>query len=301
TEAHGVLHAVDVGRGARHEVSRARALDDGQRKARHALEELLAQLGEHGLAEHHGRALRVAHEHGLSEHGDEQDEHRLVDDARARPGDDGVDHAPEQPRAGETRGRGAAVPQDDDCERALGLAQQGDRLVAQHARVSDGELHATPPATWVGDSTGASSSWTADSTAGSAGVSAGVSAAARETTRRYWSPCSSSRRNSSRCVPVNRTTPFSTKTTSSTRSSTSGLVLTMTVDRPARAVASRSAMRASVCASTALVGSTSTSTSACVSRARARATRWRWPPESERPFSSTRPSSPPGTESSTSA
>ncbi len=103
-----------------------------------------------------------------------------------------------------------------------------------------------------------------------------------------------------RWVPVTRTFPPSTRTTSSTTSSTSGLAVTSTVVRPRRASASRDAMRASVWASTALVGSTSTSTSASVSSARARATRCRCPPDSERPFSGRSPSSPPGTESRTS-
>ena len=64
--------------------------------------------------------------------------------------------------------------------------------------------------------------------------------------------------------------------------------------RPARARASRSrrAIRASVCASTALVGSTRTRISASASSARASTSRCRWPPESERPRSSTWPSEP---------
>ena len=60
-------------------------------------------------------------------------------------------------------------------------------------------------------------------------------------------------------------------------------------------------MRASVWASTALVGSTSTRISASASSARAKTTRWRWPPENERPRSSTLPSSPCGSDSSTSS
>ena len=56
---------------------------------------------------------------------------------------------------------------------------------------------------------------------------------------------------------------------------------------------SRLATSTSVCASTALVGSTSTSTSASASSARASASRCRWPPENARPPSSTCASSPP--------
>ena len=72
--------------------------------------------------------------------------------------------------------------------------------------------------------------------------------------------------------------------------------------RPAgRASRRRRAMRASVCASTALVGSTSTRISGSTSSARASASRWRWPPENDRPRSSTCASSPSGSASSTSS
>ena len=60
-------------------------------------------------------------------------------------------------------------------------------------------------------------------------------------------------------------------------------------------------MRASVCASTALVGSTRTSTSASAISARASTRRWRCPPEKPRPRSSTCASSPSGSASSTSS
>ena len=58
--------------------------------------------------------------------------------------------------------------------------------------------------------------------------------------------------------------------TLSARSSSSGLVVQTTVARPARAAARPSAMRASVWASTALVGSTRISTSGSATRALAR-------------------------------
>ena len=70
---------------------------------------------------------------------------------------------------------------------------------------------------------------------------------------------------------------------------------------PRPASVSRAAMRASVWASTALVGSTSTRVSASVSSARVSARRWRWPPENARPRSSTSLSRPPGRASSTSS
>ena len=102
-------------------------------------------------------------------------------------------------------------------------------------------------------------------------------------------------------VPAATARPPSNRTTRSARSSTSGLVVTITVVLPARASRSRSAIRASVCASTALVGSTRTSVSASESSARASTSRCRWPPENERPRSSTGASSPSGSGSSTSS
>ncbi len=73
-----------------------------------------------------------------------------------------------------------------------------------------------------------------------------------------------------------------------------------TVVRPARASRSRSAMRASVCASTALVGSTRISTSGSRDQCSGQRDRWRCPPENDRPRSSTSPSSPSGSASRTS-
>ncbi|TWH70413.1 hypothetical protein JD77_05438 [Micromonospora olivasterospora] len=70
--------------------------------------------------------------------------------------------------------------------------------------------------------------------------------------------------------------------TASTRPSSNGDVASTTVVRPARAVASRRAMRSSVWASTADVGSIRISTSGSASRARASRTRCRCPPESVR-------------------
>lgn len=59
--------------------------------------------------------------------------------------------------------------------------------------------------------------------------------------------------------------------------SRSGDVLVTTVVRPVRAVRSRAATAASVCASTAEVGSTARSTSGSASSALAGRRRWRWP------------------------
>ena len=65
-------------------------------------------------------------------------------------------------------------------------------------------------------------------------------------------------RRSSRCRPTATTRPSSRYATVSARSRTSGLAVMTTVVKPARAACSRSAIRASVWASTALVGSTRT-------------------------------------------
>ena len=70
---------------------------------------------------------------------------------------------------------------------------------------------------------------------------------------------------------------------------------------PPRATRSLFAIRASVWASTALVGSTSTRSSAFERSARARTSLWRCPPENERPRSSIVVSSPSGSASITSS
>ena len=73
-----------------------------------------------------------------------------------------------------------------------------------------------------------------------------------------------------------------------------GWCVQTTVVRPAGRRARRAAMRASVCASTALVGSTSTSTGGSASSARVSRSRCCWPPENSRPRSATVVSSPSG-------
>ena len=59
-EAHDVRQRLDVIGRAGDEVAGAGALDRGQRQVDRAPHELLAQLGEDGLAEHERRALRAA-------------------------------------------------------------------------------------------------------------------------------------------------------------------------------------------------------------------------------------------------
>ena len=104
-------------------------------------------------------------------------------------------------------------------------------------------------------------------------------------------------RRSSRCFPGRLDAPVHDEHDGSAWSSTSGLVVTTTVVTPARKRCSWRAMRASVWASTALVGSTSTRISASARSARARTSRCRWPPENERPRSSTSRRGPSGARS----
>ena len=97
------------------------------------------------------------------------------------------------------------------------------------------------------------------------------------------------------------TWPSTSRATSSAWSSMSGLAVVTTVVRPSRCRRSRSAIRASVCASTADVGSTSTRMSGSVTSARVSTSRCRWPPENDRPRSSTSVSSPSSSASITSS
>ena len=78
------------------------------------------------------------------------------------------------------------------------------------------------------------------------------------------------------------------------RRAPAGCDVTTTVVRPARWPRSREAIRASVWASTAEVGSTRTRISGSPARARARTSRCRWPPEKVRPRSATTVSRPVG-------
>ena len=99
-------------------------------------------------------------------------------------------------------------------------------------------------------------------------------------------------RSRSRCAPCATTRPSTSSATSSTWSRSSGLVVRTIVVRPSRIVPSRSAIRASVCASTAEVGSSRTSTSGSACSERASASRCRCPPDRERPRSGRSVSSP---------
>ena len=91
-----------------------------------------------------------------------------------------------------------------------------------------------------------------------------------------------------------RLRPSWSRTTRSAWCSHSGDTVQTTVVRPRRRSLTRSAMRASVWASTAEVGSTRTRIGASTASARASTTRCRWPPESPRPRSSSCPCQPSG-------
>ena len=277
-EPHGVLHPVDVVGGPAQQVTGAGPLDHRQRQPGHRGDELLAQLGEHRLAEHQGRALGVADRarSGRARRSTRTPTARSTN-APVGPRRRRVDDPAEQPRPREAGERREGVQAQDQTQGAPVAPQQPQGVLAQGGRVSDGQLHGAPPP------------------GGRRPVDGGRRRRRRRARPRAVAraaPTSVSRRAARGGCPRPRTRPSSTRTTSSTRSSTSGLAVTTTVVRPARALASRAAMRASVWASTALVGSTSTSTSASVSSARARASRCRWPPDSERPFSVTSPSRP---------
>src|SRR5581483_9657544 len=257
-EPDGAGERVDVGRRARHQVAGAGALHRRERQGEHAAHEVFPQLREHLLGQDERRAAREPRQRRLREQERKQDEPRTVDVAARRPAADSLHEVPEDRRPCEAR-RGSTRMQPDRPDE-LAAMTPGERasLAAELGAVRDRQQrHSSSPLV---------------------------------TTSRYGALV----RSSSRWVPSAATRPSWSSTTRSARSSTSGLVVTTAVVRPARASRSRLAIRASVCASTALVGSTSTRISASLSSARASTRRWRWPPENERPRSSTSPSRPPG-------
>ncbi len=153
-----MLDAVDVVRGARDQVARARALDGGQGEGRDGLDQVLAQLGEHRLAEHHGQPLRVPAQHGLRDdraRADGDDGRHVRGRGAVR---DGVDEAAEQPRPDEARDGGERVEHRDEHERAAVAGEEPPGGGADGGAVGDGEPHEVPPAGAVRASAGASSS-----------------------------------------------------------------------------------------------------------------------------------------------
>ena len=275
-EPDDVRERLDVVRRARDEVAGAGALDGRQRQLDDALHELLAQLGEDRLAHDERGPAREPRDDGLHDDRTGDPEREAVDDGERAAVADLVDEQADDARRDEGGHGGDRVQRDDDEDAAAVASEQPAGVVLDRGHVGHGQRPGRVGGVW----------WSATSVLLSSDDGASVVGVVGH--EPLW-------------VPVAATVPSRRKTTWSAWSSSSGLADMTTVVRPARAAVSRPAMRASVCASTALVGSTSTSVSAPVSSARVRARRWRWPPEKARPRSSTSLSRPPGSASSTSS
>ena len=228
------------------------------RQRERAVDEVLAQLGQHLLAQH-------------------------LDDASARSGS-APSAATRKPASSQRRSgrrgrpscpRSTASTRSPSSRGAASAGQRGQH-VQRRARVQSSRGWRRASARDVAAHRARPSR---DRAARSSRSSASPrSARSRVTTARY---AGVGRRSRSRWVPSATTRPSRTNATWSTASSSSGLVVVTTVVRPARCARSRAAIRASVWASTALVGSTSTRISGSAASARASTSRCRWPPEND--------------------
>ena len=222
-EPHGVRQRVDVPGGAGDQVAGAGALDRRQRQRDDPLHELLAQLGEHLLAEDEGLPARgpgdpvctsIATASTAASRSTVPTPAPARTSSTSRPSSAG----PASPASAANACRPTPAP---------GRGRAGARAAPPRG----GRWPAPRPAGWC-----------------LTGPPRGRRCAGR---RRWW--------RAARGGCPRRPLAAVQERTWSTWSSSSGLAVMTTVVRPARCARSRSAIRASVCASTALVGSTSTS------------------------------------------
>ena len=271
--AHRPAELVDVAAGAGQQVAGAGRLDDADRQRERVADEVLAQLGQHLLAEHLAEVAGVAGQHGL-----EQQERRpaaatirstTAGRAVARPTPRGRraaaarpapasaatacrrERAPEQPRVAARESRGVAADRP-------GRRRRAGRRCSSSATASRLEL-------------------------GLAGHDGGGTPGRGRAARRG---CRS--RRPGRRAGTRRRRPGRAPAGCSWSRRWCGR-------RGARAAAT--AIRASVWASTAEVGSTRTRISGSATSARASTSRCRWPPEKQRPRSATTVSRPSGSAS----
>ena len=275
-EADDVRERLDVVRRARDEVAGAGPLDGRQRQLDDPAHELLAQLGEDRLAHDERGPAGEPRDDGLHDDGAGDPERERVDDLERPPVADLVDEQADDARRRRAPRRRRRSAADDPKQAAAVPAQQAAAC----------GLGPTPCRRRAG--------------CGVAG--GGVSGISPPPLGRR---CAGSR---DRAVMSSRWVPVGDGPAVAQEDDVVGPVEDERARRhddgrapgrgPRRGVP---AMRASVWASTALVGSTSTRVSASVSSARVSARRWRWPPEKARPRSSTSLSRPPGSASSTSS
>jgi hypothetical protein len=111
-EAHHLGDVLDVAGGAGDQVAGAGRLDRAQGEAEHAVQELLAQLGQHPLAEGVGGQPAHPVEHHLGDQGGQHGQGDLVHPPGGGAATDLVDQQAEQGRAGQPGQGGGGVQAD---------------------------------------------------------------------------------------------------------------------------------------------------------------------------------------------
>src|SRR5215217_5663560 len=124
-EADRLGDVLDVAGGAGQQVARAGLLDRAQGQGEHAVQELLAQLGQDPLAEHVGGQAGQPREHDLGDQGGQHGQGDAVGPPSGGPAGDLVDQQAEQGRAGQA-GQGGGGVQADGQGQAAPVAA-GDR------------------------------------------------------------------------------------------------------------------------------------------------------------------------------
>ena len=116
-EAHHLGDVLDVAGGAGQQVAGAGVLDGAEGQGEHAVEELLAQLGQDPLAEHVGGQAGHPHQHDLGDQGGQHGQGDPVDVPGGGGPGDLVDQQAEQGGAGQPGHGGRGVQADGQRQR----------------------------------------------------------------------------------------------------------------------------------------------------------------------------------------
>ena len=159
-EPDGLGDRLDVVGAAREQVTRPGRLDRGEREAGDGREELLPQLGEDALAEHHRLALREPDQDRLAHDRAEQHEGDRVDAARVeRVSGDAADDQADEGRTGEAGDGGEGVQHEHDREAPAVLADEPGAGRPDGRGASDRKQHRLfPSCAWSSTASWCSSS-----------------------------------------------------------------------------------------------------------------------------------------------
>ena len=149
--AHRPAELVDVAAGPGQQVAGAGRLDDADRQRQRVADEVLAQLGQHLLAEHLAGQPRVPGQDRLGHQEPGQHEDDLVDVADGGALVDGLDEVADQPRRGQSGQGRRDVQRQRGPQQPRVVAGQAADVAAQRSRVRDRAVrcstaHETTPA-----------------------------------------------------------------------------------------------------------------------------------------------------------